>query len=34
VQGFQELDVAERVRVRLISVNVEMGFIDFVKVGS
>ena len=34
VQGFQGLDVAERVRVRLISVNVEMGFIDFVKVGS
>ena len=34
VQGFDGLDVADRVRVQLISINVERGFIDFKKVGS
>jgi VacB/RNase II family 3'-5' exoribonuclease len=32
-QGFQGLDVGDLVRVQLISVNVERGFIDFKKVG-
>jgi ribonuclease R len=30
-RGFQGLDVADRVRVRLVSTNVERGFIDFVR---
>lgn len=32
-QGFEGLDVGDRVRVKLISVNVERGFIDFRNVG-
>jgi VacB/RNase II family 3'-5' exoribonuclease len=31
-QGFEDLDVGNRVRVQLMSVNVERGFIDFKKV--
>lgn len=34
VQGFEGLDVGERVRVQLIDTNVERGFIDFKKVSS
>ncbi len=34
VQGFEGLDVGERVRVQLIETNVERGFIDFKKVNS
>lgn len=34
VNGFEGLDVGERVRVQLIETNVEQGFIDFKKVGS
>jgi VacB/RNase II family 3'-5' exoribonuclease len=34
VQGFEGLDVGDRVRVQLMSVNVERGFIDFKKVGT
>ncbi len=34
VTGFDGLDVGDRVRVRLISINVERGFIDFKKAGS
>jgi exoribonuclease-2 len=33
VQGFEGLDVGNRVRVQLIYTNVEQGFIDFKKVG-
>jgi VacB/RNase II family 3'-5' exoribonuclease len=33
-QGFEGLDVGDRVRVQLISTNVDRGFIDFKKVGS
>jgi len=33
VSGFDGLDVGDRIRVRLISVNVERGFIDFKPVG-
>jgi VacB/RNase II family 3'-5' exoribonuclease len=33
VSGFVGIDVGDRVRVQLISVNVEMGFIDFKKIG-
>ncbi|OGD21226.1 MAG: ribonuclease II [Candidatus Aminicenantes bacterium RBG_16_63_16] len=33
VSGFEGLDVGDRVRVQLISVDVERGFIDFKKVG-
>jgi exoribonuclease-2 len=34
VHGFEGIDVGHRIRVQLISINVEQGFIDFVKVGS
>jgi exoribonuclease-2 len=34
VQGFEGVDVGDRIKVQLISVNVEMGFIDFRKVGN
>ena len=34
VQGFEGLDIGERVRVQLIDTNVERGFIDFKKVSS
>jgi VacB/RNase II family 3'-5' exoribonuclease len=34
VQGFEGLDVGDRVRVQLVSINVELGFIDFKKVGT
>ncbi len=34
VRGFQDLDVGDRVRVRLLAIDVERGFIDFVRVGS
>ena len=34
VHGFAGLDVGDRLRVQLISINVERGFIDFKKVGS
>jgi VacB/RNase II family 3'-5' exoribonuclease len=33
VQGFEDLDVGDRVRLQLVSVNVQLGFIDFKKVG-
>jgi exoribonuclease-2 len=34
VQGFQGMDVGHRLRVQLIDINVERGYIDFKKVGS
>jgi len=34
VQGFEGMDIGERVRVQLTSVDVQQGFIDFKKVGS
>jgi len=34
VQGFGGLDVGDRVRVQLMAVDVERGFIDFKRVGS
>ena len=34
VSGFQGIDVGDRVRVQLISVNVQRGFIDFRKINS
>jgi exoribonuclease-2 len=34
VQGFEGLDVGDRLRVQLTSINVERGFIDFKKVSS
>jgi len=34
VQGFDGLDVGDRVRVQLVSINVERGFIDFKKLGN
>ena len=34
VQGFEGLDVGDRLRVQLTAINVERGFIDFKKVGS
>jgi exoribonuclease-2 len=33
VQGFEGVDVGEQVRVQLISVDVEKGYIDFRKAG-
>ena len=33
VEGTQGLDVGDRLRVKLVSVNVEQGFIDFVQAG-
>ena len=33
VRGFDGLDVGDRVRVQLISIDVERGFIDFMPVG-
>ena len=34
VSGFEGMDVGDQVRVQLISINVERGFIDFKQVGS
>jgi exoribonuclease-2 len=34
IHGFEGLDVGDRIRVQLTSINVERGFIDFKKVGS
>ena len=34
VRGFEGVDVGDRIRVQLIAVDVERGFIDFRKVGS
>ncbi|MBN2117778.1 MAG: hypothetical protein JW730_14475 [Anaerolineales bacterium] len=34
VDGFEGLDVGERVRMQLIDTNVKLGYIDFKKVGS
>ena len=34
IQGFENADVGDRVRVQLINVDVEKGFIDFHKVGT
>ena len=34
VRGFEGMDVGERIRVQLVSVDVERGYIDFRKVGS
>jgi VacB/RNase II family 3'-5' exoribonuclease len=34
VRGFESIDVGDRIRVRLIAVDVERGYIDFGKVGS
>jgi exoribonuclease R len=34
VQGFEDMDVGDRIRVKLISVDVQQGFIDFKKVSS
>lgn len=34
VQGFDGMDVGDRVRVQLMSINIERGFIDFKKVGT
>ena len=34
VSGFQGLDVGDRTRVQLISVNVQQGFIDFKKINA
>jgi hypothetical protein len=33
VQGLDGLDVGDRLRVQLISINVERGYIDFRKIG-
>ena len=33
IQGFQGLDVGDRVRVELIGTNAERGFIDFARAG-
>jgi len=32
--GYEGVDVGDRIRVQLLSVDVEQGFIDFGKVGS
>jgi exoribonuclease-2 len=32
VQGFKNLDVGDRIRVKLLEVNVDRGFIDFAAV--
>jgi hypothetical protein len=34
VQGFDGLDVGDRIKVQLMSVDVQQGFIDFRKVGA
>jgi ribonuclease R len=34
MQGFEGLDIGDRIRVQLISTNVKRGFIDFKQVGS
>ena len=34
VQGFKGLDVGERLRVQLVSINIQTGFIDFRKISS
>jgi exoribonuclease-2 len=34
VQGFEGMDVGDRLRVKLTSVDVQQGFIDFKKVNS
>ena len=34
VRGFEGVDVGDRIRVQLIAVDVERGFIDFKRVGS
>lgn len=34
VQGFEGIDVGDRVQVRLIAIDVEKGYIDFKKIGS
>jgi VacB/RNase II family 3'-5' exoribonuclease len=34
VHGFEGIDVGDRIRVQLISVNVDKGYIDFSKIGS
>jgi exoribonuclease-2 len=34
VRGFEGIDVGGRIRVQLISVDVQRGYIDFTKVGS
>ncbi len=33
VRGFEGVDVGDRLRVQLVSANVELGFIDFARVG-
>ena len=33
IQGFESLDVGDRVRVELIGTDVERGFIDFARAG-
>jgi hypothetical protein len=33
VQGFERVDVGNRLHVQLVSVDVEQGFIDFKKLG-
>jgi hypothetical protein len=34
IQGFEGVDVGDRIRVQLMDTNVERGYIDFKKVGS
>jgi ribonuclease R len=34
VSGFEGIDVGDRVRVQLISIDVQRGFIDFKKINS
>jgi len=33
IQGFEDLDVGDRVRVELMGTDVERGFIDFARAG-